>query len=150
MNTKLNILWASMSGTAENVAKQFETKAIDANFDVNIAELNDVSMNELSEMENVAIITSTTGVGDLPTNGDEFWADLEKSTINLSNVKYSVCALGDSSHEIFCGAGKAISKKLDELDGNKIIENLECDGDTEGTQEWSNKFLDILVSSHKI
>ena len=141
MNTKLNILWASMSGTAENVAKQFETKAINANFDVNIAELNDVSMNELSEMENVAIITSTTGVGDLPTNGDDFWADLEKSTINLSNVKYSVCALGDSSHEIFCGAGNKVNKKLIDLGANQILEIQECDGSDEGSEEWGNEFL---------
>ena len=36
MKKKINILWASMSGTAENVAKQFEKKALDADFDVNI------------------------------------------------------------------------------------------------------------------
>ena len=75
MKTKINILWASMSGTAENVAQQFEKKAIEADFDVNISELNDVSMNDLLEMKNVAIITSTTGVGDLPTNGDDFWLE---------------------------------------------------------------------------
>ena len=79
MKTKINILWASMSGTAENVAQQFEKKAIEADFDVNISELNDVSMNNLSEMKNVAIITSTTGVGDLPTNGEDFWLDFLKA-----------------------------------------------------------------------
>ena len=84
MKKKINILWASMSGTAENVARQFENKAMDSNFDVNIVELNDVSMTELSNMENVAIITSTTGEGDLPTNGDDFWVELEKSTLDLS------------------------------------------------------------------
>ena len=44
MKAKINILWASMSGTAENVAQLFEKKAIEADFDVNISELNDVSM----------------------------------------------------------------------------------------------------------
>ena len=144
MKTKINILWASMSGTAENVAQQFEKKAIEADFDVNISELNDVSMNDLLEMKNVAIITSTTGVGDLPTNGDDFWLDLEKCSKDFSNLNFSVCALGDRSHEIFCGAGRAISKKLEELNCKKVIKNLECDGDTEGTQEWSIKFLENL------
>ena len=59
-------------------------------------------------------------------------------------MKYGLIALGDRSHEHFCGAGKQISKKLESLDCHKAIENLECDGDTEGTFEWSIKFLDKL------
>ena len=141
MKKKINILWASMSGTAEHVAKQFENKALDADFDVNIVELNDVSMNELSNMENVAIITSTTGEGDLPTNGDDFWVDLEKSTLDLSSVKYSVCALGDRSHSIFCGAGNKVNKKLMDLGAKQILEITECDGSDEGSDEWGNQFL---------
>jgi len=93
-------------------------------------------------------VTSTYGEGEVPEMGIEFWKDLESSSIKISNLKYGLIALGDRSHEIFCGAGKAISKKLEELDGKKIIENLECDGDTEGTQEWSVKFLDILKSKN--
>tara|TARA_Y100001936_G_scaffold208817_1_gene214547 strand:+ start:182 stop:619 length:438 start_codon:yes stop_codon:yes gene_type:complete len=141
MKTKINILWASMSGTAENVAQQLEKKAIEADFDVNISELNDVSMNDLSEMKNVAIITSTTGVGDLPTNGDDFWLDLEKCSKDFSNLNYSVCALGDRSHEIFCGAGNKVNKKLMELGAKQIIEIQECDGSDEGSDEWGNEFL---------
>ena len=133
-----------MSGTAENVAKQFENKALDADFDVNIVELNDVSMNELSNMENVAIITSTTGEGDLPTNGDDFWVDLEKSTIDLSRVKYSVCALGDSSHDIFCGAGKKVDEKLTQLGAQKVLDRQDCDGSDEGSDAWGNNFLDKI------
>ena len=141
MKKKINILWASMSGTAENVAKQFMNKALDADFDVNIVELNDVSIIELSKMENVAIITSTTGEGELPTNGDDFWFDLEKSTIDLSRIKYSVCALGDRSHSIFCGAGNKVNKKLMDLGAKKILEITECDGSDEGSDEWGNQFL---------
>ena len=62
----------------------------------------------------------------------------------MVNLRYGLIALGDKSHEIFCGAGRAISKKLDELKCIKVIQNLECDGDTEGTEEWSIKFLEKL------
>ena len=97
-------------------------------------------------MKNVAIITSTTGVGDLPTNGDDFWLDLEKSDKNFSKLNYSVCALGDRSHEIFCGAGNKVNKKLIELGANQIIEIQECDGSDEGSDEWGNKFLNKIKS----
>ena len=145
---KLEILYATQTGNAEEVAQNLSTLAKSKGFIVNVNEMNHYTMDQFRKFKNVAIVTSTYGEGEVPEMGIEFWKDLESSSIKISNLKYGLIALGDRSHEIFCGAGKAISKKLDELDGKKIIENLECDGDTEGTQEWSDKFLDILKSKN--
>ena len=145
---KLDILYATQTGNAEEVAQNLSSLAKNKGFIVNINEMNHYSMDQFRKLKNVAIVTSTFGEGEVPEMGIEFWKDLESSTIKISNLKYGLIALGDRSHEIFCGAGKAISKKLEELDGKKIIENLECDGDTEGTQEWSVKFLDILKTKN--
>ena len=144
MENKLNILWASMSGTAENVANLLNDKAKSLGFTTNQLELNQVTMNDLSNMKNVAIVTSTTGEGDLPTNGEDFWDDLKASDKNLKNVQYSVCALGDSSHDIFCGAGKKVDEKLSQLGANKVIERQDCDGSDEGSEDWGNNFLDKI------
>ena len=54
MDNKLNILWASMSGTAENVANKLNEKAKSIGFNTNQLELNQVTMNDLSLMKNVA------------------------------------------------------------------------------------------------
>ena len=145
---KLEILYATQTGNAEEVAQNLSTLAKSKGFNVNINEMNHYTMDQFRKLKNVAIVTSTYGEGEVPEMGIEFWKDLESSSIKISNLKYGLIALGDRSHEIFCGAGKAISKKLDELGGKKVIENLECDGDTEGTQEWSDKFLDILKSKN--
>ena len=145
---KLEILYATQTGNAEEVAQNLNSLAKSKGFTVNINEMNHYTMDQFIKLKNVAIVTSTYGEGEVPEMGIEFWKDLESSSTKISNLKYGLIALGDRSHEIFCGAGKAISKKLDELDGKKIIENLECDGDTEGTQEWSDKFLDILKSKN--
>ena len=145
---KLEILYATQTGNAEVVAQNLSSLAKSKGFTVNINEMNHYTMDQFRKLKNVAIVTSTYGEGEVPEMGIEFWKDLESSSIKISNIKYGLIALGDRSHEIFCGAGKAISKKLEELDGKKVIENLECDGDTEGTQEWSDKFLDILKSKN--
>ena len=145
---KLDILYATQTGNAEEVAKNLSSMAITKGFSVNINEMNYYTIDQFRKLENVAIVTSTYGEGEVPEMGIEFWKDLEHSSTKISNLKYGLIALGDRSHDIFCGAGKAISKKLDELDCKKIIENLECDGDTEGTKEWSVKFLDILESKN--
>ena len=144
MEKKLNILWASMSGTAENVANNLNEKAKLKGFDVNQLELNQVTMNDLSNMKNVGIVTSTTGEGDLPTNGEDFWDDLNNTDKNFQNLIYSVCALGDSSHDVFCGAGKKIDERLEKLGAQKVLDRQECDGSDEGSEEWGNIFLDKL------
>ena len=145
---KLDILYATQTGNAEVIANNLSTLAKTKGFIVNINEMNFYTMDQFRKLENVAIVTSTYGEGEVPEMGIEFWSDLEASKIKISKLKYGLIALGDRSHEIFCGAGRAISKKLDELDCKKIIKNLECDGDTEGTQEWSVKFLDILKTKN--
>ena len=146
MKAELNILWASMSGNAEDVAKLLNDKAQKMGFITNKVELNDVSMTEFASMKNVAIITSTTGEGDLPTNGEDFWDDLNASSKELQNLNYSVCALGDRSHDIFCGAGKKVDEKLIQLKANKVLDRQECDGDDTGSGEWGNSFLEKIKS----
>ena len=141
---KLDIIYATQTGNAEAVANDLSTLAKTKGFIVNINEMNFYTMDQFRKLENVAIVTSTYGEGEVPEMGIEFWSDLEASKIKISKLKYGLIALGDRSHEIFCGAGRAISKKLEELNCKKVIKNLECDGDTEGTQEWSIKFLENL------
>ena len=140
----LDILYATVSGNAELVAKKLKELASEQGFVVNLNEMNFHNMTTFKQLSSVAIITSTYGEGEVPEMGLDFWEELESSKDKLKNMKYGLIALGDRSHEIFCGSGRKISKKLEELEANKIIENLECDGDTEGTYDWSLKFLDKL------
>tara|TARA_Y100001958_G_C21176369_1_gene507096 strand:- start:225 stop:821 length:597 start_codon:yes stop_codon:yes gene_type:complete len=141
---KLEIIYATTTGNAEMVAKKLLHLANDQGFDAKMDEMNNYSVKKFSELKNVAIITSTYGNGDVPEMGIEFWNDLQKTTLKLTGQKYGLIALGDKSHEIFCGGGKKISSRLDELGSKKIVEKLECDGDTEGTYEWSVNFLKLL------
>ncbi len=142
----LDILYATQTGNAEEVAKDLSKIATTQGFIVNLNEMNYHNINSFHQLRNVAIITSTYGEGEVPEMGIEFWNELKSSKVKISKIRYGLIALGDRSHEKFCGAGRAISKKLEELDGKKIIENLECDGDTAGTHEWSIKFLQSLKS----
>ena len=142
--TKLNLLWASEMGTAMEVADNVASIANEKSIDINQVELNDVSMDDLVTMKKVLIVTSTTGDGDLPMMGEEFWTELSEAEISLSNVEYSVCALGDSSHFDFCGAGKKVDERFQELGAKKILDRHECDGDTEGHEDWAKNALEKL------
>ena len=140
----LDILYATQTGNAETVAKKLELLAKNRGFIVNLVEMNYHNINSFRQLRNVAIVTSTYGYGEVPEMGIDFWEELKLSKTEIVYLRYGLIALGDKSHEIFCGAVKAISKKMDELKCIKVIQNLECDGDTEGTYEWSIKFLEKL------
>ena len=140
----LDILYATQTGNAETVAKKLQLLAKNQGFNVNLVEMNYHNINTFRQLRNVAIVTSTYGNGEVPDMGIDFWEELKSSKVEMTNLRYGLIALGDKSHEIFCGAGRKISKKLDELKCKKVIQNLECDGDTEGTYEWSIKFLEKL------
>ena len=142
---ELSIYWASMYGTAENVANNMYSLAELKGLNLTIKELNELSIDELYSLKNLAIITSTTGDGDVPSNGENFWEELEKLNLNLDRLNYGVCALGDSSYATFCGAGKKIDEKLQSLNANKIIDRAECDGDDEDSEEWIKLFLEKIT-----
>lgn len=145
MAKDLYILYASQTGTAEDLAYQFNDWAKNKNFNTNLLELDDVSMDKLKDIQNLVVITSTTGDGEIPDNGKTFWENLIKlEDQNFNSLRYGVLALGDSSHYDFCNAGKIIDEKLKQLGAVCVIERLECDFDTEGSEEWSNKFFDKI------
>ena len=140
----LDILYATQTGNAETVAKKLQLLAKNQGFNANLVEMNYHNINTFRQLRNVAIVTSTYGNGEVPEMGIDFWNELKSSKVEMVNLRYGLIALGDKSHKIFCGAGRAISKKLDDLKCIKVIQNLECDADTEGTYEWSIKFLEKL------
>ena len=142
--TKLNIVYASEMGTAMDVADKIEIIAKGKGVDVVQFGMDSVSMDELKAMSKLMIITSTTGDGDFPMMGENFWNELSESDLDLSSIEYSVCALGDSSHHEFCGAGKKVDERLLELGAKKVLDMQECDGDTEGSEEWAALAMDKL------
>ena len=145
MSDILHIAYGTQTGTAEELAFDIEKLSKEKGVECQVFELDDITMNKLENINKLMIVTSTTGDGEVPDNGITFWESLSGSTeLNIPNLKYGVLALGDSSHYDFCNAGKIIDEKLKNLGANRIIERQECDFDTEGSMEWSEKFLTLL------
>tara|TARA_Y100001970_G_scaffold269478_1_gene362022 strand:- start:1173 stop:1610 length:438 start_codon:yes stop_codon:yes gene_type:complete len=145
MSSILHIAYGTQTGTAEELAFDIEKLSKNKGVSCEVFELDDISMDKLKEINKLMIVTSTTGDGEVPENAITFWENLSNlSELNISNLKYGVLALGDSSHYDFCNAGKIIDEKLKELGANRIMDRQECDFDTEGSMEWSEKFLNLI------
>ena len=141
--TLINILFGTQTGNSESVAEDLSNFALSNGFKTQINALDDIEMNNLSKMKNVAIITSTYGEGEMPDNAQLFWNALSSNTApQLNNMNYSVLALGDTGYEEFCHAGKLLDTRLEQLGAKRITKRIDCDVDFEDLAEkWINSVV---------
>ena len=134
----LSILYGSRTGNAEYLAcaaaKQAETQGMVAS----VAAMDEADLRSVAQAERLLVICSTYGDGDMPDNAQSLWDEAnEKSAPDLSNVNYSVLALGDTSYETFCQAGRDWDRRLEELGARRIAPRIDSDVDyTEPAAQW--------------
>lgn len=73
------------------------------------------------------LVSATTGQGDIPPNLQPFASDLADRAPWLKGLRYALIAMGDSSYEHFCGAGRRLDEQLQELGASAVIPRLELD-----------------------
>ncbi|MEM1385649.1 MAG: sulfite reductase subunit alpha [Pseudomonadota bacterium] len=128
----IDILYGTQTGNAEEVANQAATLAQSRGLQPRIGELDAVEMDELATMESLIVVVSTYGEGEMPDNAQIFWDELSASTApRLEQLNFGVLALGDTSYEHFCQAGKLIDTRLEQLGAKRIAARVDCDIDFE-------------------
>ncbi|MEM8536930.1 MAG: sulfite reductase flavoprotein subunit alpha [Pseudomonadota bacterium] len=138
----MNILFGSVTGTAENVARSAAKIARDRGHDVHIKELDEISMEELAEMDDVLVFIATYGEGEMPFNAETFWDELEFQEPVLQGLTYGVLALGDTAYEQFCQAGKDIDHRFAELGAIRRVDRVDCDLNYEKDAEaWIDRAI---------
>ncbi|MEM1304456.1 MAG: flavodoxin domain-containing protein, partial [Planctomycetota bacterium] len=109
----IDILYGTQTGNSEELANEAGTIARSKGFAPRVAALDDVSMDQLASMEQAVCVVSTYGEGEMPDNAQLFWDALSATTApRLDSLRYGVLALGDTSYEHFCRAGKLIDTRL--------------------------------------
>ena len=114
----LNILYGSDTGTTAELAKRFSDLCRSRNFNVTVYELDEVSPEQLQSMQDVVVLCSTAGEGDLPMNAHGFWENISATTLPadfLSGTRLSVFGLGDTGYRHFNAAALQLQKRLTDL-----------------------------------
>jgi sulfite reductase (NADPH) flavoprotein alpha-component len=143
---EITILYGSQTGNARGLAKKTGKTLEEKGFQVTVSSMNDFKTNNLKKVQNLLIIVSTHGEGEPPDSALTFHEFLHsKRAPKLTDLHFSVLALGDSSYEFFCQTGKEFDSRLEELGGTRLYPRFDCDVDyDEPASEWLEGILGSL------
>lgn len=127
----LTVLYGTESGNSEELAALTAKVAKKRGFKAAMKNMADISPDDLGKIENLLVIVSTWGEGDPPETAVTFVNDLMNGARELPNLRFSVCALGDTSYEQFCKIGKDVDTRLEALGGSRVAPRQDCDVDFE-------------------
>ncbi|ANE55960.1 sulfite reductase subunit alpha [Methylomonas sp. DH-1] len=143
----LHILFGSQTGNSESVAHDAANRAKSHGLVPVVKGMDEIDIGQLAKMEYLLIITSTYGEGAMPDNAEMLWeAAKADSAPRLENVKYSILALGDTSYDLFCQAGKDWDERLSALGAQRLFDRVDCDVDFEApAEQWLSEVIPLMA-----
>lgn len=136
------IIFGSQTGNAEGCAKKL-AKTMKDGFDVNVVDMAQTKLEDLTKVENLLVVTSTYGDGEAPDNATDLHETLmSDSAPKFENTNFAVFGLGDTEYPDFCQTAKEFDKRLGELGGKRMLDRIDADVDYEDPfDEWKTKVL---------
>ncbi len=147
---KITIAYGTESGNAKKLAATLAAKAKKKGIGSKLVGLDQYRLNDLPKEEWLFTIISTQGEGEPPATAKKFYDHLHEADLSLSNLKYGVLALGDTSYPLFCKAGEDVDAQFQKLGATRIVplQKLDTDYETEA-EDWFADLLRSLTSTDK-
>lgn len=143
---KLTVLYGSETGNSAALAPRLAGRLEVQGRTVRLLDMAAYKTRELEDEQELLIVTSTYGEGDPPQPAAGFFEFVESRKVpRLPDLRFAVLALGDSTYEQFCEAGKRLDRRFEELGGTRIAPRVDCDVDYEETAAaWSADIVALL------
>ncbi len=144
----LTILFGTETGNGRDLAKTLATAATGRGLSPKLVEMAAYNVRQIRDEQDILVVCSTHGEGDPPEPAISFFEFLEGPRApKLDGVRYSVLALGDSTYEKYCEAGKRLDRRLEELGAKRLSPQVDCDTDyDEPAAAWAETVVAELAA----
>jgi sulfite reductase (NADPH) flavoprotein alpha-component len=139
---KISLVFGTETGNAKRLATHLAGEAKKKGVNAKLVGLDQYRLTDLSKEEYLFIVISTQGEGEPPIGAKKFYDHIHAQQLSLSNIKYSVLALGDTSYPLFCKTGEDVDVQLEKLGAKRVLPMQKCDIDfEEDAEKW---FADVV------
>lgn len=144
----LTVLHGGETGNSAGLARALAAAAADQGLVAQVEDLARYKPRRLKEEQDLLVIVSTHGEGDPPQPALDFFEYVEgPKAPKLPDLRYSVLALGDSSYEHYCEAGRRLDRRFEALGASRLAPRTDCDVDYDETAaQWSAEALALLAT----
>lgn len=140
----LSIIYGSETGNSADVARSLENALTLKGLRPSRFDLAAYKTRQLKDEQDLLVVTSTHGEGDPPQPAKSFFEFIEgRKARRLDGVRFAVLALGDSTYEKYCEAGKRLDRRLAELGATRLVDRVDCDVDFE---EAASAWIESVAS----
>ncbi len=146
MNTDITILFGTMTGNARDCAEKAVEAFSKAGLTAEAVDLAQYNPRKLLEEKIVLLAISTWGEGEPPDDAVNFY-DYAKTLEGdvLSNLRFAVFALGDTSYDEFCKCGKDLDQIFSDRGGQRLLDRVDNDVDyTDALEKWCEDIVPVV------
>lgn len=125
---KWTIVYASQTGTAEQIAYNTSASLQQAGLATEVKALKDLTLEQLPNLERTLFIVSTYGTGDAPDLATGFVKKQMSKSAHLAGLKFAVLALGSKEYpETYCTFGHQLHSWLIQNQAQPVFDVIEVD-----------------------
>ncbi|KAN0039375.1 hypothetical protein ACTA71_001569 [Dictyostelium dimigraforme] len=154
MNKRCTIIYATESGTSQEVAEKLSRDLVTYEIKPKLIDVSNYNKLDLPMEKIVIFVLSTTGHGEVPDPMKPLWNFLLIKSLpsnSLSNTKFAILGLGDSSYTTYNFAAKKLYQRLQSLGGIPLLRRGDADdqhdlGIDYEVEKWSQELISKLLS----
>ncbi|MCT3646388.1 flavodoxin domain-containing protein [Elizabethkingia anophelis] len=142
---KITLVYGTETGNSKKLATELAGVVKKKGIQVKLGDLSQYKPKDLAKEEYLFVVISTQGEGEPPILAKKFYDYIHENELNLSNIKFGVLALGDSTYPQFCKTGEDVDTRFEVLGAERVIPLKRCDIDyEEDAHRWLDHIFEVV------